>query len=308
MYATVRDGSRGIALTLLVAGFTVLPMAGCEQVEHEGGLFAPFPQGVSSHAVDVEPGETSAPDVEPTVEPDAATPQVVDTGGPPAVTPSGATDPVAVAAAAEPPVATDATGTAPPPGTTIEPTPMPATGTTPAGTNPPTAVVGVAAGSVPQTWTPATDAAVTADPSALTTTASAPAVSAPAVTPAVTPATGLPEPATPVADPGTPTAPVAATSSWNSGGVAASCGPNALAVSAPLAEIQLVAVLPNVTPPSAVVRFPGNTEVVVTVGDMLGLEGAKVVSVGADYLELTELTVGAPDRYTMVKHTLRLAP
>lgn len=299
---------RRAALVLLAAGFAVSFTAGCEQIEHEGGLFSPFPQGVSSHAIDVEPGETPVPEIQPTAPPDGVTPQVVDTGGPPAVVPSDATDPVAVAAAVEPPVATDATGTAPPPGTTVEPTPVAATGMTPAGTNPPTAVAGVAAGGAPQTWTPATDAVqppgATALPGAVQPTTTAPVDGATVVTPTA----AFPDPPATVADPGTPDAPVAATSSWSSAGVAASCGPNALAVSAPLAEIQLVAVLPNVTPPSAVVRFPGNTEVVVTVGDMLGLEGAKVVSVGADYLELTELTVGAPDRYTMVKHTLRLAP
>ncbi len=332
MNARAGNGFRWVLSTLLAAGFAALSLAGCEPVEHEGGVFAPFPQGVSSHAVDVPVEGETAPEPAAGGETAGAKPQVVDTGSPPAIVPTGAGAPAAGApaagapAAGVPATANDAHAAATEPVPSVDPTPVAATGPVSAATDPPTAATGVPAGGAPGSWTAATDATAAAAP-ATTAPTGAGAVVFPSGTAAVpqttttaaaTAPTTQPVTATPVPATGTPAAggpafethsiPSTAATTWTSGGLPASCGPNALAVSAPLAEIELVAVLPNVTPPSAVVRFPGDTEVVVTVGDMLGLEGAKVVSVGADYLELTELTVGAPDRYTMVKHTLRVAP
>ena len=67
--------------------------------------------------------------------------------------------------------------------------------------------------------------------------------------------------------------------------------PNALAVSCPLSEIKLVAVIPDAAPPRAVVRFPSGAERVVQAGDVLGAEGSKVVAFSEGSMKLTGLVV-----------------
>jgi len=78
----------------------------------------------------------------------------------------------------------------------------------------------------------------------------------------------------------------------------------ALAVSAPLSEILLVASIPDSSPPRAIVRFPSGDERVVQVGDLLGDSGAKVILIGAGFIKLAELTVDEPDRPQLVTHYL----
>ncbi|MDP7110973.1 MAG: hypothetical protein QGH45_03370 [Myxococcota bacterium] len=305
MIGAIWTGLRDREFALLLAAGSVLAFAGCEQVdEYDGGLFAPFPEGVVSQSgdagsVDVVPSaETEGAGDEPTAAADtAAEPLIRDTGGPPAVT-SGAPaeggsaesgdvgEPLAASAAVDstPPTATDQPAETAVTGT---PTLAPIVGGTPA--------------TAPTTADPAAPAA------APTPTATAPIAAAPASTPAVAlapPATAPTAPAVGPTSPAPNTAPVAV---WSGAAPpAASCGLNALAVSAPLAQIELVSVFPTVSPASAIVRFPAGTEAMVTVGDILGEEGGKVVVVGPDHIGVTVLSVGSADTLTMATHTLTL--
>ena len=289
----------------LLAASAVLAFAGCEQVdEYDGGLFDPFPEGVVSQS-----GEDGSADVATSAENDgagdepaasadtAAEPLIRDTGGPPAVT-SGApaegsgalsgdvVEPLAASAAADssPPVATD------------QPAETAVTGT------PTTApIVGSASATAPTAADPVAAAAAPA------TTATTPIAAAPVSPPAVASAPPATAPTAPVVAPASPAPSTAPVAVWSGASpTAASCGPNALAVSAPLAQIELVSVFPTVSPPSAIVRFPAGTEAMVTVGDILGEEGGKVVMVGPDHIGVTVLSVGSADTLTMATHTLTL--
>lgn len=135
----------------------------------------------------------------------------------------------------------------------------------------------------------------------------------PATPAPVEPATPVPEPLTPVPVQTSPvmtvpvqTVPVQAVP-VQAAPVAAAAAPvseTALAVSAPLSEILLVASIPDATPPRAIVRFPSGEERVVQIGDLLGASGAKVTQIGAGFIKLAELTVDEPDRPQLVTHYL----
>jgi hypothetical protein len=304
MTGAISTGPSGRGFAPLLAACAVLVFAGCEKMdEYDGGLFDPFPEGVVSQADDDRAVDTTSSTPtgdagdEQATGTTAAEPLVRDTGGPPAVTSgaSAAGDGTGTGAIAEP-LAANADGDSAPPAATDQPAETAVTGTptlapivggTPApGPEPvdPVAAVAAPIASVPGHVT----AAPPSNP--------APIAAPPATAPATAVVTATPPPAG--------TAPVAVWSGTSP--TAASCGPNALAVSAPLAQIELVSVFPTVAPPSAIVRFPAGTEAMVTVGDILGEEGGKVVVVGPDHIEVTVLSVGAADTLTMATHTLTL--
>jgi len=294
----LRSGGLGLSLLALAA------VGGCESMDdYDGGLLDPFPEGVVSQARDDGAAQTPASD-DPTAETPAAPPRetepplVRDTGGPPAVTAGGAADgagaePAPLAASADGDAAVAASPTADPvPSPVDQPAATVATGT-PA--LPPIA----GGGAIGAPAAPPADPTVVGAGIAPVDPVATPVEAAPVATSPITP-----EPALAGTEPPPPT--VAAPTWSGPTPTAASCGPNALAVSAPLAQIELVSVFPAVAPPSAIVRFPAGTEAMVTVGDILGEEGGKVVVVGPDHIEVTVLSVGTADTLTMATHTLSL--
>ncbi len=264
-------------LVLSTALAAVLCSAGCNRLdEHEGGLFAPFEGGVVSQAG----GDASASthsggtmDLPPASD-FVSDEDLQGLSDEPLVVDTGG--PPAVLTGGEDGSAETATGADGDADAALAEAPGPD-------------------GGIPGSLT-AADAVVPAEP--------IPPPVAPVAQPPVAPPTTAPQipveawrPTAPAAAVPAPTAPVATTG----------CNPEAaLVYSTPLSEIALVAAIPDAAPPRAIVRFPGGTERVVQVGDLLGDSGAKVVFIGPGHIKLAEVTVVGPDQPDIDTHYLHL--